>query len=210
MIQQLPLAILEEHIIPQIKEYSIPNVRESCELLCDLTSRRFAKFQSKMMVKKSAEQEKFINTCLNNLDRHKHSEFVWKKRTQFWEKEFYRNKKLLDASYNDLQTARIQIQKMDTAIQTHAPHILINPQNTTKPKFLGYRNGPVENFKQWLIHENRESPALLNMKSSPRLKELKTVHSFSKKYNTTVTWFRYIELHMDFTHSKRYIRDGKL
>lgn len=210
MIQQLPLAILEEHIIPQIKEYSIPNVRESCELLCDLTSRRFAKFQSKMMVKKSAEQEKFINTCLNNLDRHKHSEFVLKKRTQFWEKEFYRNKKLLDASYNDLQTARIQIQKMDTAIQKHAPHILINPQNTTKPKFLGYRNGPVENFKQWLIHENRESPTLLNMKSSPRLKELKTVHSFSKKYNTTVPWFRYIELHMDFTHSKRYIRDGKL
>ena len=210
MIQQLPLAILEEHIIPQIEEYSIPNVRESCELLCDLTGRRFAKFQTKMMVKKSAEQQKFINKCLNKLDRHKHSEFVWKGRAQFWEREFNRNKKLLDASYNDLQTARIQIQKMDTAIQKHAPHILINPKNTTKPKFLGYRNGPVENFKQWLIHENGESPHLLNMKSSPRLKELKTVHSFSKKYNTTVPWFRYIELHMDFTHSKRYIRDGKL
>tara|TARA_B100001250_G_C19659164_1_gene726256 strand:- start:105 stop:725 length:621 start_codon:yes stop_codon:yes gene_type:complete len=206
MIQQLPLAILEEHIIPQIKEYIIPNVRESCEILCDLTGRRFAK----MMVKKYADQEKFINKCLNNLDRFKHSEFVWKGRAQFWERETKRNSKLLDASYNNLQTVRFQIKKMDTIIQNYRYIHKINPNNTTKPKFLGYRNGPVENFKQWLIHENGESPSLLNMKSSPRLKELKTVHSFSKKYNTTVPWFRYIELHMDFTHSKRYIRDGKL
>lgn len=203
MIQQLPLAILEEHIIPQIMEYTIPNVRESCELLCDLTSRRFAKFQSKIIVQKSVEQQTLLDNCLNNLAVTRIDRMKWEMRCR-------RNKKLLDASNNAYQTARFQIQKMDAAIQQHAPHILIDTKNITKPKFLGYRNGPVENFKQWLIHENGESPHLLNMKSSPRLKELKTVHSFSKKYNTTVHWFRYIELHMDFTHSKKYIRDGEL
>lgn len=210
MIQQLPLAILEEHIIPQIMEYTIPNVRESCELLCDLTSRRFARFQSKIIVQKSVEQRALLDNCLNNLADTRIDRMKWEMRTQAWQQRFYRNKKLLDASYNDLQTTRFQIQKMDAAIQQHAPHILIDAKNITKPKFLGYRNGPVENFKQWLVHFHGESHTLLDMKNSPRLNELKTAHSFSKKYNATIPWFRYIELHMDFTHSKKYIRDGKL
>ena len=114
----------------------------------------------------------------------------------------------MNASYNDLQTARTQIQKLDTAIQKHALHILINPKNTTKPKFLGYRNGPVENFKQWLIHEKGEPAGELYARSCPRLEELKETHSFySRIYHARLPWFRYIELHMDISENSKF-REG--
>ena len=66
MIHQLPLAILEKHLIPILIEDTLPNLRGSCELLCDLSSRRFARFQSKMMTQKTNAHAELTDQLLND------------------------------------------------------------------------------------------------------------------------------------------------
>ena len=66
MIHQLPLAILEKHLIPILKEDTLPNLRGSCELLCDLSSRRFARFQSKMMTQKTNAHAELTDQLLTD------------------------------------------------------------------------------------------------------------------------------------------------
>ena len=208
MIHQLPLAILEKHLIPILIEDTIPNLRGSCELLCDLSSRRFARFQSKMMTQKTNSHAELTDQLLT--DWHQAARTITKQKEEIHvlyraHKERREQKQIL---VQKLKDANVLIHKLDSAIQKHAPHILLEPKNTTKPKYSGSRNGPVENFKQWLIHENGEPAGELCARSCPRLEELKETHSFySQIYHARLPWFRYIELHMDISENSKF-RDG--
>ena len=208
MIHQLPLAILEKHLIPILREDTLPNLRGSCELLCDLSSRRFARFQSKMMTQKTNEHAALTDQLLN--DWLQQARTITKQKEEIHvlyraHKERREQKQIL---VKKLADANVLIHKLDSAIQKHAPHILLESKNTTKPKYSGCRNGPVENFKQWLIHENGEPAAELSSRSSSRLEELKETHSFySRIYHPRLPWFRYIELHMDISENSKF-REG--
>jgi hypothetical protein len=201
MIHQLPLAILEKHLIPILIEDTLPNLRGSCELLCDLSSRRFARFQSKMMTQKTNAHAELTDQLLNDWQQQARDNIRKKE-------EIHRLYRANRERREQLEAANVLIHKLDSAIQKHAPHILLEPKNTTKPKYLGSRNGPVENFKQWLIHENGEPAGELCARSCPRLEELKETHSFySQIYHPRLPWFRYIELHMDISESSKF-REG--
>ena len=171
MIHQLPLAILEKHLIPILKEDTLPNLRGSCELLCDLSSRRFAIFQSKIMTRKTNEHATLTDQLLTELYAQKATNLSYKHRNDL----LHQSQKEIREQLAD---ANVLIHKLDSAIQKHAPHILLEPKNTSKPKYSGRRNGPVENFKQWLIHENGESGEELSSRRRSRLDELKRhIHS---------------------------------
>jgi hypothetical protein len=201
MIHQLPLAILEKHLIPILKEDTLPNLRGSCELLCDLSSRRFARFQSKIMTLKTNEHTTLTNQLLTELYVQESAVKANRQRNDL----LYQSQKEMR---DQLADANVLIHKLDSAIQKHAPQILLEPKNTTKPKYSGRRNGPVENFKQWLIHENGEPAAEICSRSCSRLDELKETHSFySSIYHPRLPWFRYIELHMDISDNSEF-REG--
>ena len=201
MIHQLPLAILEKHLIPILTEDTLPNLRGSCELLCDLSSRPFARFQSKIMTRKTNEHTTLTDQLLTELYAQKATHLSNIHRIDL----LYQSQKEMREQLAD---ANVLIHKLDSAIQKHAPHILLESKNTTKPKYSGCRNGPVENFKQWLIHENGEPATELSSRSSSRLDDLKKEHSFySSIYHPRLPWFRYIELHMDISDNSQF-REG--
>ena len=205
MIHQLPLAILEKHLIPILIEDTLPTLRGSCELLCDLSSRRFARFQSKMMTQKTNAHAELTDQLLS--DWQQQARLITKQKEEIHvlyraHKERREQKQIL---IEKLEAANVLIHKLDSAIQKHAPHILLEPKNTTKPKYSGSRNGPIENFKQWLIHENGEDHGELRVQRSPRLEELKKTHSFHTSiYHARLPWFRYIELHMDISENWKF------
>jgi len=210
MIHQLPLAILEKHLIPILKEDTLPNLRGSCELLCDLSSRRFARFQSKIMTLKTEKYHTFINQLFTDLQQQTRDNLKKREEIHMLYQAHKERKEQKQILVKKLADANVLINKLDSAIQKHAPHILLEPKNTTKPKYSGRRNGPVENFKQWLIHENGEPAAELCSRSCSRLDDLKETHSFDIQNYHRMPWFRYIELHMDISDNSKFKEGSEL
>jgi len=68
MIQQLPIHILEEHLIPYITDYTIPHFRESCDLFNELSYKRFSKIQSKKIQEIRFVHKTVITSLYNRIN----------------------------------------------------------------------------------------------------------------------------------------------
>jgi len=68
MIQQLPIHILEEHLIPYITDYTIPHLRESCDLFNELLYKRFSIIQSKKIQEIRFVHKTVITSLYNRIN----------------------------------------------------------------------------------------------------------------------------------------------
>ena len=68
MIHQLPIRVLEEHLIPYITDYTIPHFRESCDLFNELSYKRFSKIQSKKIQEIRFVHKTVITSLYNRID----------------------------------------------------------------------------------------------------------------------------------------------
>ena len=68
MIHQLPIRILEEHLIPYITDYTIPHFRESCDLFNELSYKRFSKIQSKKIQEIRFVHKTVLTSLYNRID----------------------------------------------------------------------------------------------------------------------------------------------
>ena len=191
MIHQISSCVFEKHILPHLSDTNIVSLRGTCETLKPLCDRRFIKIQYRQMSNIIVTQENYIeNLTFENLDSLQKIASTQCENNRF-QKE---NQELCR-----------KIDRLDSAIQKWAPHILVESKNTTKPYYSGTQNGPVENFKQWLIHEKSIDSETISKRSNRILDTLKKKYQFHPNfYNATAPWFRYIDLHLDSPNANRY------
>jgi len=196
MIHQLPIRVLDEHLIPYINDRTIPQLRESCDMFNELLYKRFSKIQSKKIQEMSFTHdiiEKSLRTRITNT-------------TSVIERILQHNSNLensINTMFDKINTLNHTIQIMDSVYQKYSVRPSLEIENPDKPYYMGTRNGPIENFKQWLIHEMKEDPSTWKRNGTVVPQSLRNQYGLSQtsRYDTTVPWFKYIDIHMNSPHA---------